>query len=146
MVWIFDVSAMCCWGMTTMILVLVVKLLSWVKFPISINLFFAILYLSIFFKHQICSHSYLTQQYYFNFISGYRTPIEVNPVGSVQEVHGWFTVKNSEFLNLYSGSYTQNNEAIGICKHCWHSRLVYFIYWVTDLWGDSSWISSLISL
>jgi hypothetical protein len=34
---------------------------------------------------KICSRSFLSQLHCFNFISGYRTPIAVNPIGEVQK-------------------------------------------------------------
>ena len=79
-----------------MTLVLVVKCL--VGLSSRLNQSFLYNPLSIFILYtKICSLSYPTQQYCFNFISGYKTPIEVNPVGSVHKIHGRFTVKNSEF-------------------------------------------------
>jgi hypothetical protein len=36
-------------------------------------------------RASICSRSFLSQLHYFNFISGYKTPIAVNPIGEVQK-------------------------------------------------------------
>jgi hypothetical protein len=52
------------------------------------------------------------------YISGYIPPIEVNPIGVVQEFHLLHSVQNSAVFILYPGRYIRINGAFRICQHC----------------------------
>jgi hypothetical protein len=77
--------------------------------------------------YSICSRSSPTHQRCFNFISSYRTPIDMKPVGLVPKFHKWISIKNSDLSSTYSRIYAWNIGAIRICKLCWPSYLHYFI-------------------
>jgi hypothetical protein len=51
-------------------------------------------------------------------ISGYRPPIEVTPIGVVQEFHQFHHVQNSGVLVLYPGRYIRISGAFRTCQHC----------------------------
>jgi hypothetical protein len=73
---------------------------------------------------QICSRSSPTHQHCFNFISSYRTPIDMKSVGLVPEFNALIAIQNSAILVFYPGRYIRISGALRICQHCWHSHLV----------------------
>jgi hypothetical protein len=83
--------------------------------------------------HSICSRSSPTSQRCFNFISNYRTPIEMKPVVLVPKFYKWISIKNLALSSTCSRSYTRNIGAIRNCKLCWPSYLQYSISRAIDL-------------
>jgi hypothetical protein len=67
---------------------------------------------------QICLRSSPTHQHCFNFISSYRTPIDMKSVGLVPEFHGLISIQNSAVFILYPGRYIRISGAFRICQHC----------------------------
>jgi hypothetical protein len=51
-------------------------------------------------------------------LSDYRPPIEVNPIGVVQEFHQLHSVQNSAVFVLYPRRYLRISGAFRICPHC----------------------------
>jgi hypothetical protein len=50
--------------------------------------------------------------------SGYGPPIEVDPIGVVQEFHKFHSDQNSLILVAYTESYARNFGGSRICQHC----------------------------
>jgi hypothetical protein len=85
-----------------------------------------------------CWPSYLSLFY----ISGYEPPIEVNPIGVVQEFHKFHSDQNLLILVVHTESYARNFVGSRICQHCRHSHLVWFISRVLNLrlrWFQLGW-------
>jgi hypothetical protein len=83
--------------------------------------------------YSIYSRSSLTHQHCFNFISSYRTPIDMKLVGLVPKFHKWVSTKNSALSSTFSRSYARNIGAIRNCKLYWPSYLQYSISRAIDL-------------
>jgi hypothetical protein len=64
-----------------------------------------------------------THQRCFNFISSYRTPIDMKSVGLVPEFHGLISVQNSILFIFHLGRYIRISGTFRICQHCWHNHL-----------------------